>query len=102
MNKTDMQAWITGVILFNPNFINYVNLPSIVHLFSDPCRTIIEAVLFLGHNNSKDLFKLIDYLRISDKLDSIGGESFLIGLQNEIPDNTTIKTLTKRILMLRR
>ena len=101
MTRYEKEKFILAIFLFDEQNLNIEGLdPSLFQ--NDKFRTIFKALQTIYKENPQNCnnITLINYLKMIDKLDYVGGEPEIVGLQDEIPDIGTRKkvvTITKQL-----
>lgn len=102
--RQEIETYIISILLFDESYLNLVsNLISPSIFQNQQYKIIIDALMSMTKENHKNIntISLINYLKMINKLDAVGGEHELVGLQTEIPNNKTIKKLISSIKRLR-
>lgn len=102
MNREESERYLIGMLLFDKYNLNIDGLNTTLFK-NERYKVILEALLIIYKENFNylDNITLINYLKMTDKLDFVGGEPEIVGLQDTIPEIGTYKQLTKIIKQLK-
>ena len=102
--REELETYIVSIVLFNEFYLNSVARLLSSSIFQNPqYKIIIDALLSMHKANPTNIntITLINYLKMIDKLDDVGGKPELVGLQIEIPNKGTTKRLVLSINKLK-
>ena len=104
ISREELENYIVGIVLFDESYLNSVSRLLSPSIFQNPqYKIIIDALLSMHKINPTNIntITLINYLKTINKLDDVGGEPELVGLQTEIPNKGTTKRLVLSINKLK-
>jgi replicative DNA helicase len=100
-----MEKYIIKTVLFNEKYMHLLCDSKVTsYMFTDIKFKTIFSALYDMHNTNYigiNTISFIAYLDITNQLDLVGGESEIVGLQDELPTMETAKKLKQTIKLLR-
>ena len=91
-HSVEAEQAVLGAILLDNTIISIANKRISSNVFYKQCHTIIFQHMQSLYNQGKsiDLVMLIEELRNSDMLDSVGGIDYITALQIKVPNSQNI------------